>query len=297
MEVTPIAFDSFGVRSMATLVKVSDKTILLDPGLSVSQRRFNLPPTGIELNILNLLKKKIVSLSKDVNVIIISHFHTEHYTPPFETDATSIYKEKVIFAKDRHAKCNFDQRRDGKKFELFAKKIAKDFDFVDGKTKELDNIQFRFSEPIWHGQEGTTDGYVLLTTIDYKGKRILHAPDVIGPINNAATEHIIKEDPEILILDGPETEESNVSYSYLLLKKAEENLIRILMETGTKKIILDHHLVRSLDYVKKIKGVLKIAKELNKELITAAEFCNRPINLLEAKREMIWEKEQEKYGT
>ena len=276
---------------MTTIVSVNQTNILLDPGLMVAPRRFQLPPSARELRMLDLLRKNIINLSKNVDVISISHYHYDHYFPIFEQGTEELYRNKIIYTKDRRSKCNFEQRKKGKKFELYAKQIAKELKFCDGKELEHNDIKFRYSNPVWHGENGSLDGYVLLLTLRYKKDSLMFCPDVMGPISRDTTELIIKENPKTLILDGPMTEKSSMGYSHVLFKKAEQNLIEIMMNTKTKTIIMDHSTVRSLDYKKELKGILKIAKETDKEIVTAAEYANRPINQLEAKRQEMWSKE------
>ena len=44
LEVKPLAFDSFGVRSMATLVETDDLRVLIDAGVSLAPLRYGLRP-------------------------------------------------------------------------------------------------------------------------------------------------------------------------------------------------------------------------------------------------------------
>src|SRR3989454_12853690 len=48
MKITPLAADSFGARSMATLVETPDLKILIDPGVRLGPYRYDLPPHEIE---------------------------------------------------------------------------------------------------------------------------------------------------------------------------------------------------------------------------------------------------------
>ncbi|GAH47063.1 unnamed protein product, partial [marine sediment metagenome] len=50
MKILPIAFDSLGVRSMATYVETDDIRIFIDPGVSIAPDRYSLPPHRIELD-------------------------------------------------------------------------------------------------------------------------------------------------------------------------------------------------------------------------------------------------------
>jgi predicted metallo-beta-lactamase superfamily hydrolase len=48
MKILPVAFESMGVRSMATYVETSDLRIFIDPGVSVSPDRYSMPPHTVE---------------------------------------------------------------------------------------------------------------------------------------------------------------------------------------------------------------------------------------------------------
>ena len=56
MKIIPLAFDSLGVRSMATGVE-TDLRIIIDPGAALGPSRYNLPPSKIELQRLEELSK------------------------------------------------------------------------------------------------------------------------------------------------------------------------------------------------------------------------------------------------
>jgi predicted metallo-beta-lactamase superfamily hydrolase len=59
MEVKLIAFESFGVRSQATLVYTGDVKIAIDPAVSLAPRRFGLPPHAKEVERMLELAKEI----------------------------------------------------------------------------------------------------------------------------------------------------------------------------------------------------------------------------------------------
>ena len=68
MKIIPIAFDSFGVRSMATYVE-TDKKILIDPGAALGPSRFGLPPSKQELKMLDKLTKEIINYAKKAEIL------------------------------------------------------------------------------------------------------------------------------------------------------------------------------------------------------------------------------------
>lgn len=58
MNIVPLAFDSLGVRSMATFVE-TDLRIMIDPGLDLAPLRYGLPPSKTELERVKELSVKI----------------------------------------------------------------------------------------------------------------------------------------------------------------------------------------------------------------------------------------------
>jgi predicted metallo-beta-lactamase superfamily hydrolase len=83
IQVTPLAAESFGVRSMCTLVETPDVTVLLDGGISLAPYRFSLPPHPIEFQTIARLRKTIAEAADKAQVTTISHYHFDH--PPSKT--------------------------------------------------------------------------------------------------------------------------------------------------------------------------------------------------------------------
>ncbi len=84
IKVTPLAAESFGVRSMCTLVETPDVTVLLDAGVSLCPYRFHLPPHPIEFQTIARLRQKIAEAADKASVVTISHYHFDHHTPSYE---------------------------------------------------------------------------------------------------------------------------------------------------------------------------------------------------------------------
>ncbi len=61
--IVPLAFDSFGVRSMATFVETDNLRILIDPGVSLAPIRYGLEPHPLEWERLNETWKTIKQYS------------------------------------------------------------------------------------------------------------------------------------------------------------------------------------------------------------------------------------------
>jgi len=278
VKIIPLAFDSMGVRSMATYVETKDVNVLIDPGAALGPRRYGLPPAKEEYGELERSLSRIREYAEKSDILAISHYHYDHHDPDAD-----FYDGKTVYAKDRSENINRSQRERGRYFEERVGGKCR-LIYSDGKEFSHGNTVIRFSPPFPHGSERTRPGYVTMTTIDDGVERILHASDVSGPVYEKAAEHIISENPDIAIIDGPATIFLGWKMSYNDLERAEENLLRIIKETDSE-IILDHHLLRDLKYQERLKKVYERG-----DVKTAAEYLGIENNMLEARRKELWGK-------
>jgi predicted metallo-beta-lactamase superfamily hydrolase len=284
MKIIPLAFDSLGVRSMATGVE-TDLRIIIDPGAALEPSRYNLPPSKIELQRLEELSKKICEFAERAEIIIITHYHYDHHFP--EED---FYKDKILFLKHPKEKINLSQKQRAKEFlELLEKNPPQELIFAEGKESKIKNTVLRFSSPVFHGEENSKLGYVIMCSIQYQKEKLIFASDIQGPQTDSATDWIIGENPDILILSGFPTLFLGWKASLRGLESSNNNIIKILEKTKVQKVILEHHLVRDLHYQKKVEKVFEKAQELKKEILTAAEFLGKKPEFLEARRKELWQ--------
>ena len=118
-----IWFDSLGAKSTCTLVETPDTTILIDPGAAIMQPGF---PASMEKKIywLEKARRAIEKASKKAEVVLISHYHYDHFTDFNKT----IYNGKLVLAKDPNEYINDSQRE---RAEEFYDNVCEAF----GKTK------------------------------------------------------------------------------------------------------------------------------------------------------------------
>jgi predicted metallo-beta-lactamase superfamily hydrolase len=278
VKLIPLAFDSLGVRSMATYVETQDVKALIDPGAALGPRRYGLPPAKEEYEELERSLSRIKEYAEKSDILTISHYHYDHHDPD-----TDFYGGKIVYAKDRLHNINRSQRERGRYFEERVRDSCT-LIYADGKEFEHGNTTLRFSEPFPHGNERTRLGYVIMVSIERKGEKVMHASDVSGPIYEKAADYIISENPDTVIMDGPATIFLGWKMSYRDLERAEENLLRIIRETDAE-IILDHHLLRDLKYRERLKRVYE-----HGNVKTAAEYLGMENNMLEARRKELWAK-------
>jgi len=280
MIVKPIASDSLGVRSMATYVETKDCKILIDPSAALGPKRYRLPPHQKELEALYKTKNKIAEIADKCDILTISHYHYDHYDPN-----EVFYKNKKVFAKDVSKNINKSQKQRGTDFKKTVENIC-ELSYSDDSKHEFGSTQVIFSPPFFHGPENVRLGYVVMTTIDDGEKKVLHASDVQGPITKNATDYIINQKPDLLIMDGPPTLFLGWKLSQQNLQDASDNLIKIIKKTDCE-IILDHHLLRDLKYKELYSEPYK--KE-GQRVKTFAEYLGKENNTLEAHRKKLWGK-------
>jgi len=279
MRVKLIASDSLGVRSMATIVETADAKIFIDASAALGPSRYGLPPHPAEWEKLQETKELIAELATECDFFAITHYHYDHYDPSEE-----FYKGKKVFAKRIDKNINRSQKERG---TLFAERIKNECEIIycDDTSYKINKTKLTFSPPFPHGPPGIRLGYVIMVTVK-EDEKLLFASDVQGPVDEKARDYIIRQKPDLVIMDGPPSYFLGWRFSYENLNKAEDNLIEIVKKTGCN-LILDHHLLRDLKYKEKLS---KLYKKYGKKIKTFAEFNGKKNMQLEARRKELWEK-------
>ena len=134
---------------------------------------------------------------------------------------------------------------------------------------------------MFHGIEFSRVGWVFYTIVEYETEKFVHSSDLNGPVIEDYAQQIIRENPQVLVLDGPMT----YMFGYLLnrinLNRAVENAVEIVRSIDAELIIYDHHLPRERRFRERTEKVWSTAKEANKEVMTAAEFLGKEPSVLE----------------
>jgi predicted metallo-beta-lactamase superfamily hydrolase len=286
MKVIPLAFDSMGVRSMATSVG-TDHRILIDPGLDLAPSRYGLPPSKTELKRAEELSAKIDDCAKGTDIFIITHYHHDHYFPQ-----AGFYRDKVLLLKHPERDINYNQRKRAKAFLNSFGNRVKRIEYADGKEFALSGTKIKFSPPVPHGEARSKSGFVVMCSICHGGEKFVFASDAQGPQVSDSVTWIVEENPDLLIISGHPTYLPQVT-NPRTFEECNHNLIEILVRTNIKTIILDHHLTRDIDYKGKVMPTLKKAHSMGRNIITAAEYLGMKPDLLEAKRKQIHQTEAE----
>lgn len=281
----PLAFDSFGVRSMATYIEAGRLKVLIDPAVALGPRRYGLPPHKLEQQRMRETWEAVKKHALKSDVLIITHYHYDHHNP----DETEIYKDKIVYIKDPKKYINKSQAN---RASIFLSKLAGQPQFLvvgDGGEFKHGSTSIKFSPPVFHGTNSRL-GYVIEVSLSYRGEKVVYTSDVEGPAVKEQTDFIIEENPDLLILDGPMTYMLGYRYSRDSLLKSIANINRIINETSIKTIIVDHHFMRDGNYEKRMPEVYDCAARHDVRILSAAQYSGRAEEALEARRKELYAK-------
>lgn len=296
IKVTPLAAESFGVRSMCTLVETPNVSVLLDAGVSLCPFRFSLPPHPIEFKTIRRLRKTIAEAADKAQVTTISHYHFDHHTPSFEDwlvnwtepeeTARQIYQNKTILAKNPKERVNASQRQRAWLFRKTGGKYAKALEAADGKTFTYGKTSLCFSEAVAHGSEDPILGWVVMAIIEFEGERFMFAPDIQGPMSTHTLELILAAKPAMIILGGPPLYLGGFRVDNAQLEQGLKNLERIV--EAVPLVILEHHVLRDENWKQKMEKIFDKATMTEHCIVTAAEYAGMENLFLESKRKQLY---------
>lgn len=155
--------------------------------------------------------------------------------------------------------------------------------FADSRVFRVGDTLIKFSNPEFHGIEYARVGWVISVEIIYENEKLLHTSDLEGPVIEDQAQRIIEEDPNVLIVDGPSTYLIPYMLNLINLRRAVENMEKIIKDTSSELIIYDHHLPREPRYRERVMKVYEAAKSEEKKVLTAAEYLGREPVVLSAR--------------
>ncbi|MEM3358045.1 MAG: hypothetical protein QXK17_03680 [Metallosphaera sp.] len=289
MIIEPIAFESLGVRSQATYVETKDVRIVIDPAISLAPRRYGLPPHQVEVDTLMELAKKIIERAKIADVLVVTHYHYDHHDPGYVIPK-DVYKDKVVLIKDTNSFINVSQGKiRAPKFLRSIKGLPKEISNADGREYRFGGTKISISNPVPHGADVRL-GYVIQVNVKDGDTSVLFTSDVEGLPSDEHVKFTYSSNPNFIIIDGP--------LSYLLgraltedqLQSSVKNMEKIA-KLGLEKMVVDHHVLRDLNYLKVLSSLHDVARSAGVKVTTAAEILGLEVRQLEAKRRELFAKD------
>lgn len=281
MQITPLAAESMGVRSMATFVETADTRILIDPGIWLAEERLGLTPLAVESWTAEKLARRVRLFSESARVLVYTHFHPAQIEAlPLETLA-----DRTLFLKNPNQKVSAPRRKAAFGWLADVKTQSKTIEYADGRLFRLGNTRLVFSRPV-AAHEHAADTVIQLAVSEGKAS-FVYTSEIAGACTGEALDFILENDPDVIYLDGPVTYRSGPDICPLETRL--EALKRLLSETRVRHLIIDHHLTRDFHWRQQIEPVFKLAQEREVQIQTAAEFRGDPIQLLESRRKQLAE--------
>ena len=281
MSLEIIGAESLGVRSLCCLVKLRNRTIIIDPGISLGYMRHGLLPHPLQIAEGRRVREKILQSLNNATDVVFSHFHGDH-VPLIDANP---YQLSIKSLPSRFNKLSCWSKSDdglsskmSKRFRDLSDLLGSNLKIAEGQSEG----PLSFSEAVPHGELNSKLGTLMMTRIEMDDRVFVHASD-IQLLDAPTVDRIINWQPDIVLAAGPPL--------YLeQLSKAERdsawgNALRLA--SNIDMVILDHHLMRSVE------GAVwldELSAAVGKKVYCAADFMGRPRQLLEAQRVQLYEK-------
>ena len=289
MKVTPLAFESLGVRSQATMIETKDLKIVVDPAVSLAPRRWGLPPHQVEVDRLKELALRVMDAAAEADVLVVTHYHYDHHDPGIILPV-DIYRRKKLIVKDPQRAINRSQRVvRAPRFLKAVENLPSSIESADGREFRFNSTLIKFSHPVPHGAEERM-GYVVQVLIRDGDGSVLLTSDIEGAPREMHMNFTRENRPNEIIIDGP--------LSYMLghaltedeLHSSIKNMESLLRE-GLSRFIVDHHVLRDPLAEERLSPVRELANRLGVEFTNAAQVLKVEPLLLEAHRRELYERD------
>lgn len=280
MDLEIIGCESLGVRGLSCRVEVGARTIVIDPGVALGMRRYGLAPHPLQVATGRDVRQSIVAALEDATDVVFSHFHGDHvpladpnpYQLGFAQLPPAIRNVRAWSASP--AGQSFTSQ--GRARDL-ADPLGPNLVVAEG----LADGPLRFSPAVPHGVGGAPFGSVMMTRIELESGAFVHASD-IQLLNDATVDRILDWSPRRVLAAGPPLYLDKLDAA--LRRRARDNALRLA--AGVDTLILDHHLLRSLEGLAWLE---QLSDAAGRRVQCAADFMGRPRQLLEARRRELYE--------
>ncbi len=280
MEIEIIGSESLGVRGLCCRLQAAGRVIVIDPGVALGLRRYGLAPHPLQVAVGRDVRQRIVTALEDATDMVFSHFHGDHVPlaepNPYQLGFAQLppgFKSVRAWSASPAGQSFTSQGRARDLAELLGPNLVVAEGLVDGPL--------RFSEAVPHGVGGAPFGSVMMTRVELDGGAFVHASD-IQLLDDATVDRILDWSPRWVLAAGPPLYLDKLDAA--LRRRAWDNALRLA--AGVETLILDHHLLRSLEGLAWLE---KLSDAAGHRVQCAADFMGRPRQLLEARRRELYE--------
>lgn len=280
MKIEILGTESLGVRGLCCVVEISNRQIVIDPGLALGYQRRGLLPHPLQVAAGEDVRKTIVNALKSATDVIISHFHGDHmpladanpYQLKLESVVDLLQSPRLWIKSVEGESKRIVERRDS-----LLPFLNRDLPPCEGQTDGT----LTFSKAMPHGLRGNDMGTVMMTRVEDDRDVFVHASD-IQLLDDEAVSQILDWKPTVLLVSGPSLYRDLTSVE----RKGAWNRAVTLVR-GISTCIIDHHLLRCEAGVQWLD---RLASETNQRVLCAADFMKRDRCFFEAGRSVLYDK-------
>ena len=128
-----------------------------------------------------------------------------------------------------------------------------------------------------------------MVSIVDRDQKFVYGSDAQGLLDKEALEWVVNENPDIAVIDGPPTIFIGWRMKATILTDSINNINLVLQKTKVKTILLEHHVVRDVNYKQKMRDVFEIAEKVGKKVLNYAEYLGTKPLYLEAWRKELYQ--------
>ncbi|MBN2415197.1 hypothetical protein JXO52_05120 [bacterium] len=289
MLITPLAAESMGGRSMATSIETGDCRVIIDPWLQEAPLRFGLGPHPVEIWHAEKLKSRIRLFLRSADVVIVTHYDAA----TFSLLTPDICRGKTIFMRNPNQNTAPQYRNTIFEFSEKIRRVADELAFVDGRSLKRGKTKLHFSLSV-PGTPETLPDFVMPVSIRDRKQTFFYSSETAGSLDRQAERFFREEKPHTCYLDGPETTWRKDGGELGALDQLIKRYMELLLSSLVQVLVIDHHLMRDIHWREKAKLMFKMAEKSALAIKTAAEFRGDENNLLEARRDQLYEIEPPK---
>lgn len=269
MQITILGAESLGARSMATVVRTADRTVLIDPGVALAPKRSGLPPHPREMEAAERVREAVLGWLPRATDIVITHFHGDHM-PLADADPYQVSLPAFVPPRGCRVWLPGEEGHSGQaraRRRALAQALGRPLPSAEGK----DDGVVTCAGPFPHG--GGT-GAVMIVAVREGDACFVHASDT-QLLSPEAVGTVLRWRPSVVYTSGPALYLPEVTWEEVDLARA--HAARIAAATDT--LVIDHHPLRG-------EGGLRWVEDAGG--ISAAAFMGVSPTLFEARRRDLW---------
>jgi predicted metallo-beta-lactamase superfamily hydrolase len=286
MQIIPLAADSMGVRSMATFVESRDAGFLIDPGAVLAERRRSLPPRPLETDCLRKALERISLFVKNTRVIVITRWDPEHV----RFESPEWMKGKRLLVKNPNLSLSPERRTRAFEFLKTVRNLCEEIVFADGCTFAFGASRITFGDFIPAGPADSREASIPLAVME-GDETFAFSSAAKGVYPEPTALFLASAKPAVLYLDGPDTNPAERTIRRPAPAPLIRRMRRLIAESGSRRILYDHHPIRDPEWRRKAEPLFQAAMEQGAVLQTAAEYRGEEILELESRRKSLFDLE------